>query len=88
MISANTNKLSMLFISQIILLAFLTSKSYCETISNEFVLELVKAESKENKIKRNNHSKIHTQNKNTQPYSKDYWNPPGRYDGGSEPDPI
>ena len=86
--SAHTNKFPLLFISQIILLAFLTSTSYCETISNEFALELVKAETKANKIKRNNHSKMHTQNKNTQPYPKDYWNPPGRYDGGSEPDPI
>ena len=86
--SANTNKLSMLFISQIILLAFLTSKSYCETISNEFALELIKTDSRANKIKRSNHSKIHTQNKNPQIYPKDYWNPPGRYDGGSEPDPI
>jgi len=88
MSSAKKNIHSRLFISQVILFSLLISKSYCETISNELAVSLIKSEAKAYKTKKTNRAKIHKQSKDTQIYPQNYWDPPGRYDGGSEPDPI
>ena len=88
MSSAKKNTLSKLFISHIILFSLLTSKSYCETVSNELAISLIKSEAKAHKSKKTNRAKIHNQSKDTEINPKNYWDPPGRYEGGSEPDPI
>jgi hypothetical protein len=86
-------KLSKLFLcvfslTQMNLILSSEAASHSDNTIMALKIHSVKREPRLHNSNKFKHKKNETKNQNSAQPIPNYWDPPGRYDGGSEPDPI